>query len=228
MAMNTTPDRVPGGAGANRAQPIVIAGCGPGAPELITPAAREAAETADVLVGAGRLLEMFPAVAAERIPVGADIDAVMARVAAIPSSRKVVVLVSGDPGFHSLGSSVLARFGRSACRVIAGISSVQAAFAHIGVTWEDARLVSAHEAAPSLKPGTLAGSDKIAVLAGNRAASKWLNEAVQALHATHAVFACSDLTLPEERVDEIAADRFEAATLPSRTVIVFVRKGLLQ
>ena len=218
MAMKTT---------SHRAHPIVIAGCGPGAPELMTPAAREAAQAADVLVGARRLLDLFPSVSAERIPVGVDIDAVLARMAAIPDTRKIVVLVSGDPGFYSLGRSVLARFGRSACRVVAGISSVQAAFASIGVTWEAARLVSAHESVPPFRPGTLTGCDKIAVLAGNRATAGWLNEAVQALNATHAVFACSDLTLPEERVEQIAADRFEAASLPSRTVLLFVRKEVL-
>lgn len=228
MAMNTTPDRVSGGADANRAQRIVIAGCGPGSPKLMTAAAREAAQSADVLVGTRRLLDLFPSTTAARISVGADIGAVLDRIAAIPSSQKIVVLVSGDPGLYSLARSVLARFGRSTCRVIAGISSVQAAFARIGVTWEDARLVSAHEAPPSLLPGTLAGSDKIAVLAGNRASAKWLEEAVKTLHTTHAVFICSDLALPEERVEEIHADRFEAAALPSRTVVLFVRKGSLQ
>jgi cobalt-precorrin-7 (C5)-methyltransferase len=211
-----------------REQPIVIAGCGPGAPELITPAARKAAEAADVLVGARRLLSLFDGVRMERIVVGADVGSVMERVAAIHSSRKIVVLVSGDPGFYSLGRAVLARFGRADCRVIAGVSAVQAAFACIGVSWEDARLVSAHEAVPLLKPEALAESGKIAVLGGNRASSGWINDAVNALYPTHAIFACSDLTLPEERVQEVLQARFDAAKLPSLTVLLFVRRDLLK
>jgi cobalt-precorrin-5B (C1)-methyltransferase len=213
---------------SSRTHPIVIAGCGPGAPELITPAAHAAAEAADVLVGAKRLLDLFAPAHAERIPVGADIGAVLERMAAIAPSRKIVVLVSGDPGFHSLGRSILARFGRSACRVIPGISSVQAAFASIGVTWEDVCLVSTHTALPPFTPASLVDRDKIAVLAGNRATAAWLDEAVRVLHSTHAVFVCSDLSLPEERVEEVLSDGFKAERLPSRTILIFVKRGLLE
>lgn len=228
MVMKKTPHRVSDSAGVTRAQPIVIAGCGPGAPELMTPAARAAAQTAEVLVGAKRLLALFPSATARRITVGADVKSVIEQMAAIPPSRKVVVLVSGDPGLYSLARAVLARFGRGACRVIAGVSSVQAAFARVGLTWEDARIVSAHEAAPAWRPGTLAGDDKIAVLAGNRAAAGWLKAAALALHKSHAVFVCSNLTLPEERVEEVAPDHFDPASLPSRTVILFISRRLLE
>ena len=207
---------------------IVIAGCGPGAPALMTPAARAAARAADVLVGARRLLALFPSATKSRIPVGADVEAVIERMAAIPPSRRVVVLVSGDPGLYSLARAVLARFGRGACRVIAGVSSVQAAFASAGLTWEDARIVSAHEGVPACRPGALAAADKIAVLAGNRVAANWLKAAARALHKSHAVLVCSDLTLPEERVEEVTPGRFDPASLPSRTVILFVRRSLLE
>ena len=213
------------GAGCGR---IVIAGCGPGAAEWVTPAVHEAVRTADVLVGSARLIGLFPASAAQKIPVGADIEDVLNRIAAIPLSRKVVVLVSGDPGLYSLARAVLARFGRTACRVVAGISSVQAAFARIGLTWEDARIVSVHEGPPGLTPRALAVCDRIAVLAGNSAAALWLREAVQALHKSHAIIICSDLTLPAERVEEVAPTQFDPARLPSRTIILFIRRRLLE
>ena len=229
MDMKKTRGRGSSGSGGARKQPIVIAGCGPGAPELMTPAACAAARSADVLVGAKRLLALFPAAKGRRILVGADIKAVLDQMASIAPSKRVVVLVSGDPGLYSLARAVLARFGRGACRVIPGISSVQAAFARVGATWEDARIVSAHEAAPVWKPDTLAGDDKIAVLAGNRAAASWLKAAVLALHKSHAVFVCSDLTLSEERVEEETMPRrFDPASLPSRTVILFIRRRLLK
>ncbi len=215
------------GAGTTRATRIVIAGCGPGAPDLMAPAVNAAARTADVLVGAKRLLELFPAVPAQRIVVGRDIALVLTQMAALPAAHKVVVLVSGDPGFHSFGRSVLARFGRHACEVIPGISSVQVAFARIGVTWEDVHLVSAHDAIPAMSPATLAGHAKLAVLAGNPVSAPWLDDAVRTLHPTHAVFACSDLTLPAERVEELVAGQVAAAALPSRTVLLFIRRSLL-
>ena len=61
---------------------ISIVGCGPGALEYLTPAARAAIEHADVLVGAPRLLDVFPAGRAERIIVKADIQEVLNQIAA--------------------------------------------------------------------------------------------------------------------------------------------------
>lgn len=228
MVMKNTRRRRSNGSGVAYEPRIVIAGCGPGAVDLMTPAACAAAGAANVLVGAKRLLDLFPSARVRRIPVGADVKAVIKQMAAVQASKRIVVLVSGDPGLYSLARSVLARFGRGACRVIPGISSVQAAFARVGVTWENARIVSAHEAAPEWKPSTLTREDKIAVLAGNRAAASWLKAAMKALHKSHAVWVCSDLTLPEERVDEVTPDRFDPALLPSRTVILFVRRALLK
>ncbi|MGA2035789.1 MAG: SAM-dependent methyltransferase, partial [Thermoguttaceae bacterium] len=40
--------------------PLVIVGCGPGAPEYLTDAARQAVAQAEVLVGSARLLALFP------------------------------------------------------------------------------------------------------------------------------------------------------------------------
>lgn len=228
MVMKKIRRRRSSGSGVAREPRIVIAGCGPGAVELMTPAACAAAGAADVLVGAKRLLDLFPSARVRRIPVGADVKAVIKQMAAIPPSKRVTVLVSGDPGLYSLARAVLARFGRGACRVIAAVSSVQAAFARVGVTWEDARIVSAHEAAPAWKPRTLVREDKIAVLAGNRAAASWLKAAVMALHKSHVIWVCSDLTLPEECVDRVTLRRFDPASLPSRTVILFVRRTLLR
>jgi len=51
---------------------FIIAGLRPGSPDYLTPAARNAIEQAEVLVGAGRLLELFPNHRGEKIIVGSD------------------------------------------------------------------------------------------------------------------------------------------------------------
>ena len=97
-------------------KPITIAGCGPGALEYVTPAALHAIEQAEVLVGARRLLETFPRVAAERIVVGADVHKALDAMAKHVGRRRIVVLVTGDPGLCSLARPVIRGFGRDACR----------------------------------------------------------------------------------------------------------------
>ena len=54
--------------------PIVIVGCGPGSPEYLTAAAIRAVQEAEVLVGAQRLLDLFPEHPGERILMEAHTD----------------------------------------------------------------------------------------------------------------------------------------------------------
>ena len=202
---------------------ILIVGCGPGALEHVTPAALHAIEQAEVLVGARRLLESFPGVAAQRIVVGADVQQALDAMAGHFGQRRIVVLVTGDPGLCSLARPVIRRFGRSACRVIPGISSVHAAFASVGIDWLGARILSAHDRAPDLAPASLVGDEKLAVLAGNPANAAWVQALAAALIPTHDLFVCENLTLADESVRSVD---FLPMNLASRTVLLFIQKEL--
>lgn len=202
-------------------KPITIVGCGPGGIGFVPPIAREAIAAANVLVGAGRLLDSFPEPAAERIAVGANISLVLDEISTRLDRPPVVVLVTGDPGLCSLARPVIRRFGLDRCRVIPGISSVQAAFAALGSDWLGARVLSAHDSPPDTPFETLAAEDKLAVLAGNRLHLPWLESLVAALLPTHEIFACEDLTLPQESVRPIPSPHLN---LVSRSILVFLKK----
>ena len=66
---------------------MAIIGCGPGAAEYVTEAARRAAAGADVLVGSRRLLDLFPMCCEERIHVDADIPSLLERIEALLRGR---------------------------------------------------------------------------------------------------------------------------------------------
>jgi len=202
--------------------PIIIAGCGPGSLDYMTPAALHAIEAAQVLVGAKRLLDTFPNVAAERIVIGANVSQALDAIAERLGQR-IVVLVTGDPGLCSFARPVVRRFGRAACRVIPGISSVHAAFASVGIDWLGARILSAHDTAPALDPASLAAEDKLAVLAGNPAHAAWTDALVSALLPTHEIYICENLTLADESVRRI--ETFQAPmNLASRSILLLIRK----
>ena len=207
---------------AVRNNKIVIVGCGPGGRDYLTGMALREIEAAEVLVGAPRLLEAFPGSRAKRVPVRADLDRALARIAAC-RHRRVVVLVTGDPGLCSFAQPVIRRYGRAACRVIPGVSSVQAAFAAIGEDWTDARMVAAHGRAPdpaALK--ALAESGKIAVLVGHPAARPWLERL--AAQRGRRIYICQDLTLPEESVRRVSPRELNKAGYSARSVILFIRQ----
>jgi cobalt-precorrin-7 (C5)-methyltransferase len=205
---------------------ITIVGCGPGALDHLTLRALHSIERADVLAGAERLLELFPTIAAERIVVGGDIPKALDQLAAHVGKREVVVLVSGDPGICSLAQPVIKKFGWQSCRVIPGISSVQAAFARLGLDWTDARLISAHHHAPDLDLRSLRGEPKIALLAGNSSTAAWVLALATHLDDTHTIFICENLTLPGEQLTRVTADELGTRKLSAQTILLFIGKKI--
>jgi precorrin-6B methylase 1 len=65
-----------------------------------------------VLVGARCLLDLFSDAGAERIAVDADIERVLDGIEKRRGFKRIVVLVTGDPGLFSLAQPVIRRFGR--------------------------------------------------------------------------------------------------------------------
>jgi len=218
--------------------PVWIIGCGPGAREYVTPAALQAIQEADVIAGAGRLLALIPDSAAERLVVDADIHHVLEEIEKRSRTKTVAVLVTGDPGIFSLARPVIARFGRKRCRVIPGVSSLQAAFARLALDWHDARIVDAHGGDPEMDPASLAGEGKIAVFIGRKEACRWVERLAECLGENYRLFLCADLTLPEERVREITPAELQAelpAKLPAglrgeqastRSILIFLHREL--
>jgi cobalt-precorrin-7 (C5)-methyltransferase len=207
--------------------PIAIVGCGPGALEYLTPAARQAIDEAEVLVGARRVLDQLPLTAAERIVVGSDIASALDALAARVGRQRIAVVVSGDPGVCSLAQPIIRRFGRAACRVLPGITAVQVAFARLGLEWFNATLLSAHAGIPPVQTAALATVEKIAILAGNPATLPWLRALGRELAASHAIIVCENLTLPDERVRRVSAEEFMGLALPSRTIVLLVQQEAL-
>jgi cobalt-precorrin-7 (C5)-methyltransferase len=203
--------------------PITIVGCGPGSPGYLTAAAIRAVQEAEVLVGARRLLDLFPEHPGERIMMEAHTEKVLAAIADRPN-KKIAVLVTGDPGLASLAQPILKRFGRSRCRVIPGISSLQAAFARLGLDWLGVRIIDAHGKDPSIHLKTLEGIDKIAVLGGRKESLSWLLREALAMRDDFNLWACEDLTLETERIRELDPQTAGGLELSSRTIFILIRK----
>ena len=203
---------------------LTIAGCGPGGADYVVPAVREAAESADVLIGAERLLALFPKARAERIALTAPLSRIGDEIEE-RAGKRIVVLVSGDPGIFSLARPILRRFGRAACRVIPGLSALQVAFAAVGLDWADARVWSAHRELPEVSAAQLAGEKKIALFAGHRDSLAWIAALCREL-PEHVFVLCEDLTLPTEQVREVSANELAAAPVGGRALVLLVHRSI--
>ena len=206
---------------------ISVIGCGPGGADHVTPAARTAVREADVVLGSPRLLTLFDLGDKRCI----ELPPRSARAIGVIEKELVcgelAVLVSGDPELFSLGQAVVAHFGRERCRVIPGISSVQAAFAAIGVNGCEARIISAHGRVPQVTVEELIDCRTLAVLAGTREAMQWTADLTEGLSQSHSLFICENLTLPDQRVTRASAEELPAMEASSLTVAIFVRSDLL-
>ena len=136
------------------------------------------------------------------------------------------MLVTGDPGLASLAQPILKRFGPSRCRVIPGVSSLQTAFARLGLDWLGVRIIDAHGKDPSVHLKTLKGIDKIAVLGGRKESLTWLLQETSALGEDFSLWACEDLTLSTERIRELDPRTAADLELSSRTIFILVRKEI--
>lgn len=206
---------------------IVVVGCGPGGPEYVLPAARAAVQQAEIILGSRRLLGLFPQQGGRQIVLPPGVEPALEVIAEHFGKCRVAVLVSGDPGLFSLAKAVVKRFGRGNCEVVAAVGSLQAAFARLALDWSDARILSAHGRLPEVSAAELGESEKIAIFAGTAEAIGWVGRVAQALAASHALFVCENLTLPDEQVRQVEPHELEPAGLSSLTLMIFVRRDAI-
>lgn len=206
---------------------IFIVGCGPGSLDCVTPEAMQVATQAGALVGARRLLDLFPASRARRVEVSGRVQEVLDEIDALDDPEGIAVLVTGDPGLFSLARLVIERFGRDRCKVIAGISSVQVAFSRLGLEWSDAKIISAHKDDPP--PDLLRErADKIAILGGRGGSLKWIYESLPPRRALETrIFVMENLTLPDERIREVTREDLAEMDAATRAIILIIEKSIL-
>jgi precorrin-6Y C5,15-methyltransferase (decarboxylating) len=154
---------------------ITVIGTGTGAP---VPEAAVAG--AELVVGGRRHLDAvrLPA-AAERVVLGPLAPALDTVARYVAEDRRVMVLASGDPGFFGIVRALAERFGPERLDVRPGVPSVAAAFARIGLPWEDAVVVSAHGRELRTAVNVCRARPKTAVLTGPGAGPAELGAALE-------------------------------------------------
>lgn len=190
---------------------ITVIGTGTGAP--LSPDATAAVAGAALVVGARRHLAAVPVVpeGAERVVLGALAPALDTIEEYVGKERPVVVLASGDPGFFGIVRALAERFGAGLLDVRPGVSSVAAAFARLGLTWDDAVVVSAHGRALRTAVNVCRARPKVAVLTGPGAGPAELGAALADGPGARVLVVASALGDPDlERVERVTPA--EAAT----------------
>ncbi|MDE6627089.1 MAG: precorrin-6y C5,15-methyltransferase (decarboxylating) subunit CbiE [Lachnospiraceae bacterium] len=161
---------------------IYLVAMGPGSDRLLTQEAAEVLEQADVLIGAKRILEIWPKYIAKPYFIGYKAEDIMCYLQEHPEYVNIALCYSGDIGFYSgakgirelleeknLIDSINADKGKTQTNwdvhVISGISSVVYFLNRIGVAWDEVELLSCHGQEIDLIP-VLREKKKVCALLG--------------------------------------------------------------
>jgi len=104
-------------------------------------------QSANLVIGASRTLKLFAAQIAhaeQKDLTGHLKDVPVWITEALHANQQVVVLATGDPLCHGIASYLYKKLPADQLQIIPNISSIQLAFAQIGLSWQDAKIVSVH------------------------------------------------------------------------------------
>ena len=196
---------------------VTIIGAGPGNPDLLSRAALDAIDIADVVIGAHRALagiDVPPDVVRCELVKTADIVAALTDAA---SWQRAVVVMTGDVGLFSGARRLVEALSGDAqvdVRVIPGISSASYLAARLARPWQDWRFVSAHGVACDIVIEAERAGELFLVTSGGEDPSRLSGELVQAGFGAARVTVAERLSYPDERItcataSEIAGQTFD-------------------
>ena len=123
---------------------ITVVGMGM-SPDDLSRKALAIVEEADILIGGKRHLSYFAHLPAVKVPLYKNFDQVIRTIkASLKKKKRIVVIASGDPGYHGIAAYLIKHLGKDSIAVVPNITTFQAAFAKIKESWDDALLLSAH------------------------------------------------------------------------------------
>ncbi len=115
--------------------------------EGLSPSALAALKNAEVVIAATRVLKLFSNLinTAECKDLTGQLSKVPDWISdALAAQKKVVVLATGDPLCHGIASFLTKKLGTEQLQIVPNVSSIQLAFASIGMAWQDAKICSVH------------------------------------------------------------------------------------
>ena len=201
---------------------IIVAGIGPGAREYVVPKALKAIENAKVLVGGSRALADFAREGQKTFAIKADIKTVMNFIGEELKQNDVVVMVSGDPGYYSLLSSLRKNFSLEQIKVIPGLSSMQVAFAKIALPWQEASLLSFHGRVPKDEDLVYVKGRIIGMLTDNKFNSGRIAEYLieRGWDKNARAYICSRLSYPDEKIACLSLEEAQTKEIVSHCVMI--------
>src|SRR5579859_747797 len=180
---------------------VTVIGIGDDGCKGLTSRAMDAVARAQVLAGGERHLEFFPQFQGERILIKDGLSAVLDRIADLAHEQNVCVLASGDPLFFGVGGLIVRKLGAEHVEVIPQPSSVQWAFARVGLKSDDATVISLHGKSRDGFLTRLHSVSKVALLTDpDNSPARLAAHMIEHNETSWKAWVCENLSGPDERV----------------------------
>lgn len=207
---------------------VTIIGAGPGNPDLLSRAALDAIDIADVVIGAHRALagiDVPPDVVRCELVKTADIVAELTDAA---SWQRAVVVMTGDVGLFSGARRLVEALSGDAqvdVRVIPGISSASYLAARLARPWQDWRFATAHGVACDIVAEAERAGELFLATSGGEDPSRLSGELVQAGFGDARVTVAERLSYPDERITCATASEIAGQTFDDLNVMLIEFAG---
>ncbi len=176
---------------------IYLVGAGIAGWEGFGSKALEAINSADLLIGHQRLLDIFPDFKGEK-QTFSDLSIMLDLLKS--TAKQVVVLSSGDPNFFGVARFLFRNLPKERIEIFPNVTSVQYAFARIKEPWDDAIFVSVHGRGLKGAIDRIIAADKAAVLTDEvNSPAAIAKELINRGAEGYDVHLCEDLGLPTEK-----------------------------
>lgn len=207
---------------------VTIIGAGPGNSDLLSRAALDAIDIADVVIGAHRALvgiDVPPDVVRCELVKTADIIAALTDAALW---QRAVVVMTGDVGLFSGARRLVEALSGDArvdVRIIPGISSASYLAARLARPWQDWRFASAHGVACDIVAEAERTGELFLVTSGGEDPSRLSGELVQAGFGDARVTVAERLSYPDERITCATASEIAGQTFDDLNVMLIEFAG---
>jgi precorrin-6Y C5,15-methyltransferase (decarboxylating) len=190
---------------------VTVIGIGDDGCSSLTSRAMEAVASAQWLVGGERQLAFFPQFRGGTLVIKDGLNSLLQQISDLSADNNVCVLASGDPLFFGIGGLIIKKLGAEHVAIIPHPSSIQWAFARIGLKWDDAAIISLHGRRRDGFLTRLKSHAKVAVLTDPENSPRKLAQCMVAHRETAwSAWVCENLSGIDERIRRFAIEELAA------------------
>lgn len=201
---------------------VNIVGIGPGNPELLTAAARQAIAESNILIGDKRMLSSFADASKKTYDTIKTSAIVEFAAQADPEKDVLAVLVSGDVGFFSLAKTISGKLSDCECVRYCGISSLVYFASKLNMSWDDAKIVSMHGRRQNLVAAVAQNKKVFSLTGGEHSPQMLCSKLCDHGLGNVKVYVGENLSYPEEKLTEGTAEEISKLDFPSLSVMMIL------